>query len=82
MKQKDIMLIVVVVIISALASFFLSSLFFTSPKNRQQPVEVVNPITAEFSQPDTKYFNRNAVDPTKLIQIGDNSNKTPFNSKQ
>ena len=79
MKQKDIALILVIVFISALLSFFISKTIFASPKNRQQQVEVVQPITADFPQPDTHYFNSNAFDPTKLITIGQNNNSNPFN---
>lgn len=78
MKQKDIALIVVIVFISAIVSLFVSKLIFTSPKNRQQAVEVVQPITADFPHPDSRYFNSNAFDPTKLITIGQNANPDPF----
>jgi len=82
MKRKDFTLIAAAIFVSALASFFISKVLFNSPKNRQQPVEVVNPITADFNKPDSKYFNKDAVNPTKLIQIGENQNTTPFNTKQ
>lgn len=78
MKQKDITLIIVAVFISAVLSLLLSKLIFSSPQNRQQQVEVVQPITAEFSKPDTKYFNEKAFDPTKQITIGKNTNPDPF----
>ncbi len=80
MKQKDILLIVVVVIISAVASIFLTKVLITPPKNRQQRVEVVNPISAEFNKPNSKYFNHDAFNPTQLIHIGDNQNPNPFNA--
>jgi hypothetical protein len=79
MKQKDVALILVIVFVGALVSLFVSKLIFASPKNRQQSVEVVQPITANFPQPDTTYFNSSAIDPTKLISIGQNSNTNPFN---
>jgi type II secretory pathway pseudopilin PulG len=78
MKQKDILLIVVVAVISAIASYFLSNIFFASPKNRQQQVEVVQSISPEFTQPDERYFNKNAFDPTQPITIGNNANADPF----
>jgi hypothetical protein len=80
MKQKDITLIIVVVFISGVFSFVLSNYLFGSAKNRQERVEVVQPITAEFTQPSNKYFNDKSIDPTKLITIGDNNNNQPFNS--
>ena len=79
MKQKDIMLIAIIIIVSAVISIVLSNMLISSPKNRQQKVEVVAPITPDFNQPDTKYFNSNAIDPTQLIQIGGSSNSQPFN---
>ena len=79
MKQKDIILIIVVVFVSGVISIVVSKIFITSPKNRQQQVEVVNPITSDFPQPDPKYFNNNSVDPTKNITIGGTTNSQPFN---
>lgn len=82
MKQKDIVLIIVVVFISGVFSLVLSNYLFSSPRNRQEKVEVVEPITAEFDTPekDDKYFNAQAIDPTQIIRIGDNNNQQPFNT--
>ena len=80
MKQKDFILIIVVVFISGVFSLILSNYLFASPKNRQEEVEVVEPITAEFKTPskNDKYFNSEAIDPTLIIKIGDNNNNDPF----
>lgn len=78
MKQKDVALILVIVFVSAVVSFFVSSTIFGSPANRQQQAEVVDPITADFPNPDSRYFNSNSIDPTQLIQIGNNNNTNPF----
>jgi hypothetical protein len=80
MKQKDIALIVGIVIISAVVSLFISKAIFATPKSRQQQVDVVQPITADFPKPDGRYFNSSSVDPTQLITIGQNNNSDPFNS--
>lgn len=80
MKQKDIVLIIIVVVVSGAVSFVLSKFLFTIPKNRSIKVEVVQPISSDFPQPDTRYFNSNAVDPTQNITIGGSQNLTPFNS--
>ncbi len=79
MKQKDIVLIIIVCFVSAVLSLFISKAIFTSPKQRQQPVEVVEKLTSEFVIPDTKYFNVNSINPTRLIRIGENPNLKPFN---
>lgn len=78
MKQKDILTIAVIVIISAVVSFVLSGLLISTPKNRQQQVEVVEKIGAEFTRPDAKYFNAQSINPTQKIQIGDSTNTKPF----
>lgn len=82
MKQKDIALIAIIVFFSAIFSYFISNAIFASPKNRQQQVEVVQPITADFPAPDSKYFNSNAIDPTQTITIGQNQNTDPFSASQ
>jgi hypothetical protein len=78
MKQKDIALIVVIVLVSAGISLLLSNQIFAPPKNRQQEVEVVQPITADFPAPDKRFFNDQAFDPTKVITIGPTTNPEPF----
>lgn len=77
MKQKDVALIIVIVFISGLFSFLLSRVVIDSD-NKKQEVEVVEPISAEFSQPSDKYFNANSTNPTQLIQIGENQNESPL----
>jgi hypothetical protein len=69
---------VIIVAISAFISLFASKAIFAPPKSRQQQVEVVQPITADFSKPDSKYFNSQAFDPTQTITIGGNANPDPF----
>lgn len=78
MKQNDIILVIVVVFISAVASFFISNLVFGSPEENRVKVEVVEPISAEFAEVDTRYFNTKSINPTQLIQIGQGDNQQPF----
>lgn len=78
MKQKDIAVIIVVAFISAVVSFVVSNKLFVTPSNRQQQVEVVDPIDANFQTPSGKYFNQNSIDPTENTTIGGN-NQNPFN---
>lgn len=81
MKQKDIALIAVIVFISAIISFGVSKTFFGSPKAANKLVEVVAPITADFPQPDSKFFNSSSIDPTKTITIQKSTTVDPFNSQ-
>jgi hypothetical protein len=82
MKQKDIALIIVLSVVSAIASFLISGWLFGKPADREQKAEKVDVITSDFSLPDSRYFNANAIDPTQLIQIGDANNPNPFGGTQ
>lgn len=70
MKQKDIALIAIIVFIGAIFSYVLSNMLFGGSAIRQTQVETVQPITADFAKPDTRYFNKDAYDPTQVIRIG------------
>jgi len=80
MKQKDIALIGVVVIISAVLSLVISNKIFATPADRQQQVEQVGSINSTFTTPSATYINGSSIDPTQTIQIGANTNQTPFGS--
>lgn len=79
MKQKDVAMIIVIAFISAVVSFVVSNKLFVTPSNRAQQVEVVDPIQANFQNPDKKYFNASSIDPTQTSTIGNGSNDNPFN---
>ena len=81
MKQKDILVIITAAIFSGVLSVLLSNLLIAPKKNFNKKAAIVDTITTDFTKPDTKYFNKDSVDPTKLITIGDGTNKSPFNVK-
>jgi hypothetical protein len=82
MKQQDIALIIVIAAISGVISFFASGALFASNEMQEQTVSKIDPITAELAMPSQKYFNDKSVNPTQLVQVGDNNNDNPFNSAQ
>lgn len=81
MKQKDIVLFIIVGAFSAVFSVVISNYLITPADTKKQQAEKVAPIVSDFTVPaaDNKYFNQDAVNPTKLIQIGDGGNQSPFN---
>ena len=81
MKQKDIALIIIIVFISGIVSFVVSGKLFAG-SNGHQSVETVDKISPDFNVPDSNYFNKNSIDPTQLIQIGNSTNPNPFNISQ
>jgi hypothetical protein len=78
MKQRDILLILVVIIFAGIVSLLISNFFFAPDSSNQLTAEVVESITSEFQQPDERVFNSEAINPTKLIEIGDSNNTQPF----
>jgi hypothetical protein len=80
MKQKDLLLIGIAIVASAILSIVVSNKIFTTPADRQQQVEVAGSISPTFTSPSSMYFNSNSIDSTQSIQIGVNSNQTPFGS--
>lgn len=81
MKQKDLAVIFVAVIVSAVFSFIVSGLLI-SPAEETLRAEEVDPISADFSELDERYFNKDAVNPTKRIEIGASQNAQPFEKGQ
>jgi hypothetical protein len=79
-KQKDILLIVVVSLFSAMLSVLLSNFLIVPKQALEQKATVVGPIKPDFEKPDARYFNKDSVDPTQQITIGDNNNPVPFNN--
>ncbi len=84
MKQKDIILIAIVVLFAGILSVIVSNFFFTTDENKSLSAEVVESIDSEFQNSEQKegleqrVFNNNAINPTKLIEIGNSNNKQPF----
>jgi hypothetical protein len=79
MKRKDLVVVIIAAFLSGALALVVSTLLISTPKNRRQKAEVVQPIVADFPEPNKKYFNDKSIDPTQLIRIGENTNPSPFN---
>ena len=77
MKQKDIIILAGIIFVSAVISMVVSKAIFAG-KQSSLSATVVQPITANFPEPDKHYFNKDSFDPTKLITISSNNNTDPF----
>ncbi len=78
MKTRDFQVIIIVAIISLALSFWLSGVFFSSESDRSQTVETAEPITADFPDTDDRYFNEDAFNPAKEVEIGRDPASNPF----
>ena len=72
MKQKDVLLVAAIAIVAAVLSAVLSNLIFAPASKKTTAVEIVDAISSDFPLPDTRYFNENSINPTKVIVIGEN----------
>ena len=82
MKRKDLAPIVLVIGMSVIFAALISGALFGSSKTGKQEAEKVTDITAEFTRPDSAYFNENSINPTQIIRIGGDANNTPFGNGQ
>jgi hypothetical protein len=78
MKKNDIAVIILIVSISLVLSFFGAKALLGDPKTQAAKAEVVEPISADITTPSNKIFNKDAINPTVNIQIGNSSNQQPF----
>ncbi|HEX4662002.1 MAG TPA: hypothetical protein VH144_00120 [Candidatus Saccharimonadales bacterium] len=78
MKKNDMALIILIVSISLLVSYFVGKAIIGEPKKQSTQVEVVEPITSNVTDPSPLVFNKDAINPTVPIQIGNPSNQQPF----
>jgi len=83
MKRQELLLIGLTAFVAAIFAIILSGVILGSPKKNPIKVPVVNAINSSF--PDVKnqsnyntVFNGQALDPTQLIQIGNNNNQALF----
>lgn len=79
MKQKDYVLIIVVGFFALILGIVISNLLFGNANSKKLKADKVTAITSEFKTPDPKYFNKESIDPTQIIRIGENANNQPFN---
>lgn len=78
MKKNDITVIIVTAIFACIVSVVLSSIIFTPKQAQKLKAQKIDPISSDFQQVDRRYFNSQSVNPTQVIQIGDNQNKNPL----
>lgn len=78
MKKSDIAVLVLIVSLTLVVSFLVVKGIFGEPQNENVKVEKVEPISSTLVQPSANIFNRGAINPTVVIQIGNPANQQPF----
>lgn len=80
MKQKDIVIIVAVALVSAIFSYVIAGAIFGGEDKENLKAPIVQEISSQFNVPasDDPYINRNSINPTKTITIGEQPVNVPF----
>lgn len=81
MKKNDIAILILIASITLVLSYLLVKALFGSPQDQQTKVETVEPIHANIVEPSPRIFNKDAINPTVVIQIGNPSNQQPFSGQ-
>jgi hypothetical protein len=81
MRKNDIALLILIVSLTLVISFLVVKALFGEPTQQGVSVEKVEHISGEIKAPSKEIFNKNALNPTVVIQIGNPGNQQPFNGQ-
>lgn len=71
MKRSDIAAIILIAGVSVAIAYVVASAIIGKPSNGSVRVQTAAPITSEIVEPDTAIFNKDAINPTVEVEIGD-----------
>ncbi|MBI3889774.1 hypothetical protein HY312_04370 [Candidatus Saccharibacteria bacterium] len=71
MKKTDIAALIMIASLSVLFAYFVANTVLGSPKPAEVKVKTVEKISSEVVQPDSTVFNKEAINPTVEVIIGD-----------
>lgn len=71
MKRTDIAMIVFIASISVLVSYFVAKTVLGDVQNEAVTVKTADPISDKVDEPDSRIFNKDAVNPTVEVYIGE-----------
>ncbi len=75
MKRTDIAMIIFIASISVLVSYFVANAIIGDAGTEAVIVKTTDPISDEVNQPDSRIFNKEAVNPTVEVYIGGEGEK-------
>lgn len=78
MKKSDLALLALIVSLTLVISFLVVKAIFGEATNEATKVEKAESISANLVEPSPSIFNRDAINPTVVIQIGNSGNQQPF----
>ncbi len=71
MKRSDIAVLIFIASISVIVAYFVANALIGSPTTESQTVRTASVITESIVQPDSTIFNKDAINPTVEVVIGE-----------
>ena len=71
MKRSEIALIVLVAGMSVIIAYFAANALLGKPSAKDKQVRTITQISSKVEKPDTAIFNKDAINPTVEVSIGD-----------
>lgn len=71
MKRTDIAMIIFIASMSVLVSYFVAKSVLGDVQNEAVMVKTADPIVSEVDKPDERIFNKDSVNPTVEVSIGE-----------
>lgn len=70
MKKSDIAIIILIASISVAVAYFVADAVLGKPQSESVKVRTAAPISAEVEEPSASIFNKDAINPTVEVVIG------------
>jgi hypothetical protein len=70
MKKSDIAVIILIASVSIAVAYFVADAVIGKPSSASVKVRTATPISAEVEEPSTSIFNKDAINPTVEVVIG------------
>jgi len=75
MKSSDIAALILIASISVLVAYFVADAVIGKPSSESVKVKTIAPISADVETPDKTIFNKDAINPTVEVEIGNSDSK-------
>ncbi|MBC7746832.1 hypothetical protein H7Y40_02535 [Pedobacter sp.] len=82
MKKNEVALLILIVSVVALDTYFVINAAVGKAAAKAVIVERADAFTTKLVPPSTTIFNKDAINPTVKVKIGDQSGQQPFTINQ
>ncbi len=71
MKNSDIAALILIASLSVIVAYFVAEAVIGQPTSESVKVKTMEPITSQVETPDDTIFNKDAINPTVKVEIGE-----------